>query len=349
MNLGKKIKQLRFQYSYTQEQLAEKMGVTSQAVSKWENNAAMPDVMLLPALAETFGVTIDDLFDLTAGQKMNRIENRMDTEEELAPDVFYDYENYLMEQIKVPENKGRATSLLAHLYHHRLVSYAAKTSAYARDAIMNAPEQKDCQWLLQKAEGGTIWDWNVANHRKTIDFYKSVIANDNIEPHTPLPYYYLLDELIADHRTQEARTYLEALQKCPAHKPVLIPVYEAAIALAEFDEPKANAIMEKALADHAGNADVLFEAAQFYAHKCDYDKAIQYYEASFESEANRKPRYTDALEGIAAIHEIRGDYAKAAETHKHILTLLHEEWGFKDETSVLHTEQEIARLQGMIK
>lgn len=349
MNLGKKIKQLRFQYSYTQEQLAEKMGVTSQAVSKWENNAAMPDVMLLPALAETFGVTIDELFDLTTEQKMNRIENRMDTEEELAPDVFYDYENYLMEQIKVPENKGRATSLLAHLYHHRLVSYAAKTSAYARDAIMNAPEQKDCQWLLQKAEGGTIWDWNVANHRKTIDFYKSVIANDNIEPHTPLPYYYLLDELIADHRTQEARTYLEALQKCPAHKPVLIPLYEAAIALAEFDEPKANAIMEKALADHAGNADVLFEAAQFYARKCDYDKAIQYYEASFETEANKKPRYTDALEGIAAIHEIRGDYAKAAATQKRILTLLHEEWGFKDETSVLHTEQEIARLQGMIK
>ena len=349
MNLGKKIKQLRFQYSYTQEQLAEKLGVTSQAVSKWENNAAMPDVMLLPALAETFGVMIDDLFDLTALQKMNRIENRMDTEEELAPDVFYDYENYLMEQIKVPENKSRATSLLAHLYHHRLVSYAAKTSAYARDAILDAPERKDCQWLLQKAEGGTIWDWNVANHRKTIDFYKSVIEHDNIDPHTPLPYYYLLDELIADHRTQEARTYLEALQKCPAHKPVLIPVYEAAIALAEFDEPKANAIMEKALADHAGNADVLFEAAQFYARKCDYDKAIQYYEASFESEANRKPRYTDALEGIAAIHEIRGDYAKAAETHKRILTLLHEEWGFKDETSVLHTEQEIARLQGMIK
>ena len=348
MNLGKKIKQLRFQYSYTQEQLAEKLGVTSQAVSKWENNAAMPDVMLLPALAETFGVTIDDLFDLTTEQKMNRIENRMETEEEISPDLFYEYENYLKEQIKVPKNKGRATSLLAHLYHHRLMSYAAKTSAYARDAILNAPEQKDCQWLLQKAEGGTIWDWNVANHRKNIDFYKSVIEHDTIKPPTPLPYYYLLAELIADHRTQEARKYLEALQKCPAHKPVLVPVYEAAIALAEFDEPKANAIMEKALADHAGNVDVLFEAAQFYARKCDYDKAIQYYEASFEAEANKKPRFTDALEGIAAIHEIRGDYAKAAETHKRILTLLREEWGFKDETSVCETEHEIARLNDMV-
>ena len=349
MNLGKKIKQLRFQYSYTQEQLAEKLGVTSQAVSKWENNAAMPDVMLLPTLAETFGVTIDELFDLTTEQKMNRIENRMDTEEEIAPDIFYEYENYLKEQIKVPENKGRATSLLAHLYHHRLMSYASKTATYAREAIMNAPEQKDCQWLLQKAEGGTIWDWNVANHSKTIDFYKSVIANDNIEPHTPLPYYYLLDELITDHRTKEARVYLEEMQKCPAHKPVLVPIYEAAIALAEFDEQTANTIMEKAIAEYAGNEDILFEAAQFYARKCDYEKAIQYYEASFESETNRKPRYTDALEGIATIYEIRGDYAKAAETQKRILTLLREEWGFTEETSVLHTEQEIKRLQDMIR
>lgn len=349
MNLGKKIKQLRFQYSYTQEQLAEKMGISSQAVSKWENNAALPDITLLPALAETFGVTIDELFDLTAEQKMNRIQNRMDTEEEIASDVFYEYENYLKEQIKVPENKGRATSLLAHLYHHRLVSYAKKTSFYARDVIMNAPEKKDCQWLLQKSEGGTAWDWNVANHSKTIDFYKSVIEHDDIEPHTPLPYYYLLDELIADHRTAEAREYLAAMQKCPAHKPVLVPIYEAAIALAEFDEPKANAIMEKALADYPGNVDVLFEAAQFHARKCDYDAAIQYYEASFNADANNKPRYTDALEGIATIHEIRGDYAKAAETQGRILALLREEWGFTDETAVLETEQEIKRLQEMMK
>ena len=349
MNIGKKIKQLRFQYNYTQEQLAEKLGISSQAVSKWENNAAMPDITLLPALAETFGITIDELFDLTVDQKMNRIQNRMDTEDEIDPDVFYEYENYLKDQIRMPEHKDRATSLLAHLYHHRLVSYAAKTSTYARDAIMNSPEQKDCQWLLQKAEGGTIWDWNIANHHKTIDFYKSVIEHDTIEPHTPLPYYYLLDELIADHRTKEAREYLAAMQKCPAHKPVLVPIYEAAIALAEFDEPRANAIMEKALVDYAGNTDVLFEAAQFNARKCDYEKAIQYYEASFESEAAKKPRYTDALEGIAAIYEILGDYTKAIETKKRVLKLLREEWGFTDETAVHHTEQEISRFQALIK
>ena len=63
MELAKKIKQLRFQAGLTQEQLAQKLGVGAQSVSKWENNVAMPDIALLPLLAETFGVTIDDLFE----------------------------------------------------------------------------------------------------------------------------------------------------------------------------------------------------------------------------------------------------------------------------------------------
>ena len=349
MEIGMKIKQLRFRASLTQEQLAEKLGLSAQAVSKWENSVAMPDISLLPELAGIFGISIDELFDLTVEQKILRIENRMDIQEDLEPDTFREYEDFLKEQAESGTDRQKAASVLANLYYHRMESCSRRAAAWARKATLMAPEKKDCQWLLQKAEGGTAWDWNIANHSKTIDFYKSVIEHDDVEPHTPLPYYYLLDELIADHRTAEARKYLAAMQTCPAHKPALVPIYEAAIALAEFDEPKANAIMEKALADYPGNVDILFEAAQFHARKCDYDKAIQYYEASFDADANEKPRYTDALEGIAAIYEICGDYAKAVETKKRILALLKEEWGFTEETAVCETEQEIKRLQGMMK
>lgn len=88
MELGKKIKHLRFQAGLTQEQLAEKLGIGAQSVSKWENAVAMPDIAALPLLAEIFGVSIDDLFDVTTEQRLNRIENRMDAEEELPSDVF---------------------------------------------------------------------------------------------------------------------------------------------------------------------------------------------------------------------------------------------------------------------
>jgi DNA-binding XRE family transcriptional regulator/uncharacterized glyoxalase superfamily protein PhnB len=61
-SLSKQIGMLRKQAGYTQEQLAGKLGVTYQAVSKWENGQSCPDIMLLPMLAETFGVTLDEIF-----------------------------------------------------------------------------------------------------------------------------------------------------------------------------------------------------------------------------------------------------------------------------------------------
>lgn len=344
MEIGKKIRRLRYQASLTQEQLAEALGVSAQAVSKWENAVSMPDISLLPQLAETFGVTIDELFDLTAEQKLRRIESRMDLEEELEPDVFREYEEFLQERLATGGDRRRALSLLAHLYHHRLTACARKCSRYARESILLAPEKKDCQWLLQAAEGGTVWDWNCGNHSRVIDFYKEVVEKDTGEPKTPLPYYYLIDELIADHRTAEAREYLRRLQTLPAHKPVLVPVYEAAIALAEYDEPRADAIMEQALRAYPDNADLLFETAQYHARKCEYDRAIEFYEAAWAAEAGKKPRYSDALQGIAMIHEIRGEYKEAADAQRRILQSLKDEWGFTEETVVRETEQEIERL-----
>lgn len=63
MNIGNKIKDLRKQRGITQEQLAGSVGVSFQAVSKWENNIALPDITLVPMLASYFGVSMDELFD----------------------------------------------------------------------------------------------------------------------------------------------------------------------------------------------------------------------------------------------------------------------------------------------
>ena len=61
MTLGKRIAALRAQQNLRQEDLAECMGVSPQAVSKWENDLTCPDISLLPQLADTFGVTADYL------------------------------------------------------------------------------------------------------------------------------------------------------------------------------------------------------------------------------------------------------------------------------------------------
>ena len=63
MQLGEKIKSLRKQKNLSQEVLANYLGVSFQAVSKWESGTTMPDVMLIPAIASFFGVSTDELFD----------------------------------------------------------------------------------------------------------------------------------------------------------------------------------------------------------------------------------------------------------------------------------------------
>lgn len=62
IQIGDKIRELRKSHSITQEQLAEAIGISFQAVSKWENHIALPDITLVPALANYFGVTCDELF-----------------------------------------------------------------------------------------------------------------------------------------------------------------------------------------------------------------------------------------------------------------------------------------------
>ena len=62
MTLGNKIAQYRKSMNITQDALAQQLGVTNQAVSKWESDQCCPDVMLLPKLADIFGITLDELF-----------------------------------------------------------------------------------------------------------------------------------------------------------------------------------------------------------------------------------------------------------------------------------------------
>ena len=62
MTLGNKIAYYRKNLGITQDTLAQQLGVTNQAVSKWESDQCCPDVMLLPKIADIFGVTIDELF-----------------------------------------------------------------------------------------------------------------------------------------------------------------------------------------------------------------------------------------------------------------------------------------------
>ena len=61
---GERLKKLRRDKDITQDNLAEYLGISYQAVSKWENGAGFPDITLLPAIAGFFGVSADYLLGI---------------------------------------------------------------------------------------------------------------------------------------------------------------------------------------------------------------------------------------------------------------------------------------------
>ena len=63
MDFSEKLKQVRIKHEYSQEQLAELLNVSRQAITKWETGRGMPDIGNLKAIANLFDVTLDSLLD----------------------------------------------------------------------------------------------------------------------------------------------------------------------------------------------------------------------------------------------------------------------------------------------
>lgn len=83
MSFGKTIKKLRHDANMTQENLAELLSISPQAVSRWETDTAMPDISLLPPLANLFGVTTDYLLGMDQYQR--------DLRKAEFDEAFYEY------------------------------------------------------------------------------------------------------------------------------------------------------------------------------------------------------------------------------------------------------------------
>lgn len=73
INIGSTIKELRLKQEITQEQLSAYLGVTPQAISRWEAGNGYPDIEILPSIAEYFSVTTDTLLGINRTEREKRL------------------------------------------------------------------------------------------------------------------------------------------------------------------------------------------------------------------------------------------------------------------------------------
>ncbi len=111
--IGQNIRKLRNKENLTQEQFAEVFGVSPQAVSRWENDTAYPDITLLPAIANFFEVSIDEIIGMDEIKKTNNL-NKIFTEfnNHILNDEIEESISLLRDSLKLyPNNSGLLSNL----------------------------------------------------------------------------------------------------------------------------------------------------------------------------------------------------------------------------------------------
>ncbi len=137
------LKKFRQQKSYTQEQVAENLGVSVHSVSRWERGTTLPDVTMLPELAKLYCVTIDDFFKETSTAYENYAQRLASVFE-----ATHDPEDFIRADIEFKKlmQDNKLTTLDMWLYgvsHQFMMNYCIEKAFYWFDKVLERSESED--------------------------------------------------------------------------------------------------------------------------------------------------------------------------------------------------------------
>lgn len=338
MNIGYKIKELRLERNLTQEQLAGYLSVSTPCVCKWENNVTMPDIQMLPMISAFFGVTIDELFDLTDEAHISRIQAMVESKKIIEPDEFYKAEKYLLQKEREQVDDSKYPMILADLYMHMVDVYRYYAEMKAKRAIELRPGKKYNHSLLRMAQQGKQMDWNYENRSGRIEYYKNFVKdNPNIER----GYVCLIDELIAANRYKEA---WEAITTMDENIDTLRPIfYKGYLNWIQNDRLTAENHWKEMQIKYPDEWLGYALLGDCMASYCEYDSAIKYYETSLKLQ--EVPRYTDSQISIALIYEILGETDKAVGAWENVINILKNEHHITEGKTIDEVNEAINRLK----
>lgn len=141
--IGMRIQQARKQKAFTQSELADKLYVSAQAVSKWENDQASPDITMLSSLSEILGVTIDYLIN---GKKESETVLKVDEKKNIEDMIF---------KVKILDGETKVNVNLP-LVLLTIVKDLDSLVSVDNESVSNTIKGIDFNKLIELAEKGVI-------------------------------------------------------------------------------------------------------------------------------------------------------------------------------------------------
>ena len=341
MEIGNQIKALRLRKGVTQEALAEHLGVTAQAVSKWERGSASPDISLLPALSVYFGVTIDELFSLSDDVRMERIQNMLWDVRYLSPADADSAREFLLDKARREPCNGEPHAMLAQMENHMARGHRAMAEEYAKEAIRRDHTIKSAHAELTEAMGGVCGDWHTQNHHALIEYYQDYVR---LHPEHVSGYLWLLEQLIDADRLAEASDHCDNMA-LHDHS-FRTDFYRGLIALRAGKEAEAERHFEAMLREHGDEWIVWMSMGDIRARQGRYEESKVCYRRYLSLQ--QPPRYTDGCTAIAQICEIQGDHAGAIAAVREEIAILASDWNTTTGETVEQHLRNITRLEAKL-
>lgn len=328
LKIGNAIKKLRVERGITQEELANRMGVSFQAVSKWETNATTPDIAILPQLALFFGVSIDTLFSMNQDDYTKRISKMIRDEYSIAPENFLWAERYLKGLLSEEIQNNNARVLLVELYEHRENRDSLACGRLCEEGLLIEPSNVALIGKLTR-----IREMRDESDRLT-DFLEALYSKNK---QNEILAETLITAYIKNGRCDDAASLMLTLKQRP-----MFDIYRGDIELATGRKDKAVEIWRSAVTANKSDSRLVFEIAERFKKIGDTDTALQLYQKSYE--AASAPKELDALYAQAFLYTKIKKNADAIVVWKKIIKSLADDYGIKAGECVDWVKREIQKL-----
>lgn len=328
LKIGNAIKKLRVERGITQEELANRMGVSFQAVSKWETNATTPDIAILPQLALFFGVSIDTLFSMNQDDYIERISGMIRDEYSIAPENFLWAERYLKGLLSEEIQNNNARVLLVELYEHRENRDSLTCGRLCEEGLLIEPSNVALIGKLTR-----IREMRDESDRLT-DFLEALYSKNK---QNEILAETLITAYIKNGRCDDAASLMLTLKQRP-----MFDIYRGDIELATGRKDKAVEIWRSVVTANKSDSRLVFEIAERFKKIGDTDTALQLYQQSYE--AASAPKELDALYAQAFLYAKIKKNADAIVVWKKIIKSLADDYGIKAGECVDWVKREIQKL-----